>query len=396
MRLIIPMVIALAFLSSCGESPEPAVEEAIEEESAEGVAEGLELVTAANSATDATFSVEYDFRYFGTGSLEDEVPVLEGSVRILKDGEGSASVRVDMEYPVTDSLGEVVSTAMVTASTDGESAWLIMEESKVFKYGLLADGADDLLGPVMAGVMYEYILEAPFTDEMAGEQYIQGVMTVGDVDCQRVKVTYQGGSEAEWCFGSLDLLPRRVERLISEGNGGEVLELSNLIADGQMDPASFVLTAPEGYTTEEYMSFLPVGSMAPAWEMSTPDGGTLSLQDLGGSIVVMDFWATWCGPCRMVMPALQEIHETYGESGVVVVGVNVWEEADPVTFMAEEGYTYTLLLNGDPVAYEYLVNAIPTFYVIGRGGDILFAARGADPANEEALLQVIEVNLQRL
>lgn len=396
MKLLIPMVIALVFLSSCGDSPEPAVEEPMVEAPVEVDEGGLELVTAANSATDATVSVEYDFSYFGTGSLEDEVPVLEGSVMILKDGEGSSSVRVDMEYPVTDSLGEVVSTALVTAATDGESAWLIMEESKAFKYGLLADGADDLLGPVMAGVMYEYILGDPFTDEMAGELSLREGMTVGDVDCQQVKVTYLGGSEAEWCFGSSDLLPRRVVRFISGGNGGEVLELTNLVADGQMDPASFVLTAPEGYTTEEYMSFLPVGSMAPAWEMSTPDGGTLSLQDLGGSIVVMDFWATWCGPCRMVMPALQEIHETYEESGVVVVGVNVWEDADPVTFMAEEGYTYTLLLNGDPVADEYLVTGIPTFYVIGRGGDILFAARGADPANEEALQHVIEVNLPRL
>ena len=90
----------------------------------------------------------------------------------------------------------------------------------------------------------------------------------------------------------------------------------------------------------------------------------------------------------MVMPFLQELHEEHGEE-VAVLGINVWESGDPVEFMEQNGYTYTLLLNGDDVAAAYLVEAIPTFYVIAQDGTVALHAVGADPANEEALLETV-------
>ncbi len=398
------MLFALIMLAACGDQPPEAhTGEATAAGSAGpgDITDGgepddgaLDLVTGANDATDAVMSISYSFRLYGIGVLESEMPTLDGTVRMLIAEDGTTSMLAEMEYPVTDSLGEVISSASITASTDGTSAWLILEEAKEFQYGLMTDGADDLLDPVMGGVMYEYMIPTPFQDEMNADHLsYEGSSVVDGQECEIVKVVYQGGSMANWYFGRTDMLPRRVDRFIPAGGGAQVLELSDVVVNGEIDPSSFELTAPEGYSEERYMSFLPPGSEAPAWELSTPDGGTLSLEDLRGSIVVMDFWATWCGPCRMVMPALQSIHEEYGDSGVVVVGINTWEDSDPVAFMEEEGYTYTITLDGDAVAEEYLVTGIPTFYVIGSDGAILFSARGADPANEEALLNIIEENL---
>jgi len=404
MNTICVLLLGLIVLAACGEQPPEAdVDTEAADEATDPITGidqtdpddgALDLVTGANDATDAVGSISYGFNLYGTGVLESEMPVLEGEVRILIAEDGTTSMLAEMEYPVTDSLGEVVSSASVTASTDGVSAWLILEETREFQYGLMSDGADDLLDLVMGAVMYEYMIPEPFNDEItAGHLTYEGSAIIDGEECEIVKVVYQGGSIARWYFGRTDMLPRRVDRLIPDETGAQVLELSNMIVDDEIDPSSFELTAPEGYSEERYMSFLPPGSVAPAWELSTPDGGTLSLEDLRGNIVVMDFWATWCGPCRMVMPALQAIHEEYGESGVVVVGINTWEDADPVTFMEEEGYTYPITLGGDAVSEEYLVTGIPTFYVIGPEGTILFSARGSDLANEAALRAVIEENL---
>ncbi len=125
----------------------------------------------------------------------------------------------------------------------------------------------------------------------------------------------------------------------------------------------------------------------------TPDGEMVSLEELRGRVVVMDFWATWCGPCRVVMPSLQELHETHGDR-VTVVGINVWESGDPAAFMEENGYTYTMVLNGDEVASEYMVESIPTFYVIAPDGTVAFHAVGADPANDEALRETVGTLLE--
>ena len=124
------------------------------------------------------------------------------------------------------------------------------------------------------------------------------------------------------------------------------------------------------------------------WTLDTPEGGSFSLEELRGQVVIMDFWATWCGPCRQVMPNLQELHETYGEE-LMIIGVNTWEREDPAAFMVENGFTYPIVINGDEVASQYFVEGIPTFYVIDRDGTVAFHAVGSDPANEEALAEVL-------
>jgi len=388
-----PLMVLSLLLASCGEQPPDAADDAAAD-SIIAQTDPLEIVTAANSATEAVTSVSYDFRSFGIGGAAVMVPESEGSVMIMEtETPGVLCARVEMTLSVVDSLGSPYEITYA-GSTDGETVWVAESVNRQFHVGTVAGGGDDLMNPLMAGIMYEYIVPQPFGDEMAAESLsYEGTQEVNGVECAVILVTYREDTVARWFFSLGTSLPLRVERLIADGTGAQVIELSNLSVDGEMDPASFVIECPEGYEEVPYSSFLPVGSIAPDWTLRTTAGAELSLSDLRDGIVIMDFWATWCGPCAAVMPTLQQIHEEYGDRGVTVIGVNTWETDDAAAFMEENGYTYQVVLDGDSVAEEYLVSAIPTFYVVGPDGAILGAFRGADPANEEALHTLIEENI---
>lgn len=131
---------------------------------------------------------------------------------------------------------------------------------------------------------------------------------------------------------------------------------------------------------------LAVGSKAPDWTLKDPAGKDHSLKELKGSVVVMDFWATWCGPCKQVMPAVQKIHEKYKDNkNVRVYGVSINDNGDPAKYMADKKYTYGLLLKGENVATAYGVSAIPAFVIIGPDGTILKTHVGA--GNNDALIK---------
>jgi cytochrome c biogenesis protein CcmG/thiol:disulfide interchange protein DsbE len=127
-----------------------------------------------------------------------------------------------------------------------------------------------------------------------------------------------------------------------------------------------------------------VGSEAPDFALQTVDGGTLALSDLHGTPVVVNFWATWCPPCRAEIPALEAAHRDLGGE-VVVLGVDVGEGAGVVgDFVDEVGVTYPVALDADQgVARTYRVRAFPTTYFIDARGVIVDVHAG--PLNEPLL-----------
>ncbi len=136
---------------------------------------------------------------------------------------------------------------------------------------------------------------------------------------------------------------------------------------------------------------------APDWRLVDGVGRTHTSEDYRGELVLLDFWATWCGPCRIAMPEVQHLHETYGGRGLNVFGANVWERSDPLRFMQDAGYTYQILLNADPLAEEMSVEGIPTIVLVGADGEVLYRTVGV-PSEEEAakLVGVIERELEAL
>jgi thiol-disulfide isomerase/thioredoxin len=127
---------------------------------------------------------------------------------------------------------------------------------------------------------------------------------------------------------------------------------------------------------------------APAFELPDMAGGELSLADLAGRPVVLDFWATWCAPCIRQVPVLNAIHEKYGDR-VSVVGVSVDVDGEEVVapFVEEHDIRYRVLLGDEGLAQRYGALGFPTLFVLGPEGAILAVHSGVitEQALEEAL-----------
>jgi peroxiredoxin len=130
------------------------------------------------------------------------------------------------------------------------------------------------------------------------------------------------------------------------------------------------------------------GKPAPDFSLRTVDGQTVKLSDRRGKVVLLDFWATWCGPCRASLPHIQELRESqsWADSGLVVWAVNDRESAQKVgDFLANNQFTFTALIDGDGiVASDYGVRGIPMTVLIGRDGTVknVWVGYGGDSARE--------------
>lgn len=113
------------------------------------------------------------------------------------------------------------------------------------------------------------------------------------------------------------------------------------------------------------------GSPAPDFTLSDLNGNKVTLSSQKGKVVFLDFWATWCPPCRASIPEVEKLYEKYESKNVAFFGVNVENDPSAVKdFVAKKGIKYTVLLGDDKVSRAYEIHGIPTFYIIDQKGNI--------------------------
>lgn len=142
-----------------------------------------------------------------------------------------------------------------------------------------------------------------------------------------------------------------------------------------------------------------IGAPAPEYAARTMDGDTVTLADLRGEAVLLNVWATWCPPCRVEMPHLQELHEELGERGLRIVGVSVDSEGAGravARFTGDLGIDFLILQDpGERIANAFGTYGVPANILIDPEGVVRWRHSGPVTADDPVLREVLEEVLPR-
>jgi thiol-disulfide isomerase/thioredoxin len=357
----------------------------------------------------------YQASYRSVGAMTTRSPVADGTVEISRlDGNNPLKAKLAAKGIYFAAGSDDAARFHTTFNGLTVQRLRSKEKSVIFKKLSADDPRERTFGFVtsMFGggpyqlLLVELLADIPFADQLSAPVIdYEGRTSVAGVVCHVIYIEKpldpRGRTPRErWLIGAKDYLPRGYETLVSDNDGrfgAYVLTLSDLRSDIPLPSSTFSFTVPKGYTSRELEPPAPllplaVGEEAPEWRMLDARGVEHELSAKRGKIVVIDFWATWCGPCIRAMPELQRIYDRFKDRGVEVYGVNVWEESNAIEFMKRSGYTYGLLLNGEAAANSYRVPSLPTLYVIGRDGKIIRRTNGLDDGLENFLENQLEIS----
>jgi len=205
-----------------------------------------------------------------------------------------------------------------------------------------------------------------------------------------------------------DPVSKLIESIVLEVTGGDLVQPEARLTyrhqykyetfDEALPPERFAFDPGERKLVESLFELLPapapraagpddemapagglVGQPAPPLVLATMDGGSVDLEDLRGRVVVLDFWATWCPPCREEMPSMERLHQEFKDQGLAVLAVNIQESPKQVVrFMKDFRLSFPALLDSDmKVTGLYQVRGLPSTYLVDRNGRVVGQAVGA-------------------
>ena len=363
-------------------------------------APGLELLrrAASNYRAAETFWIEGDIRADARSGDRDQSTTASFSVAV---GAGNR-LHDELDHPQVG----------VVRISDGTQSWIYLTSTNQY---VRKDGADpiDLSKPNPNGGMLPVLLMnlrgmATDVDSVRVLADDRVPFDGEDRPCAVVDVKYKppvgapaGVPPAAWRRFWLDMdrdlvLQHRTTTTTHGADGAsleqtETFRYTRIALNQPIEPSLFTFVPPAG--ANQVQQFGRGGAIdlsgQTAGDFTLPDlaGRQHSLKDLRGKVVMLDFWATWCGPCRMQMPLVDKLAQEMKEKGLVVFAVNQGESSETARrFFERNKYSTTALLDQKAeVGRRYKVSGIPTLVIIDREGKI--AAHYVGLHNEEALRQ---------
>ncbi len=311
----------------------------------------------------------------------------------------------------------------INAVCDGEKLYIYSpSENKYMEHDAPAEPARVLgastkgLQAVGTMIMAELFREEPFKElirNIEQERYL-GKEDLNGKQYHHARYTHEEIDWDMWIADGKDPLVRKITvdlRKIIEGFEKELDEETTLefgmeilydgwVINGNISDDRFVFTPPEGAEKIEQPAKREKpergkleGGPAPLFELELLEGGTLDLSaHKGKHVVILDFWATWCGPCRKALPVYAKVAGEYKDKGVRFYAVNLREKPDVVrAFLKKLGVDCSVALDKDgAVADKYNIYSIPTSVVINRKGVVESIHIGLMPNLESALKEELD------
>jgi thiol-disulfide isomerase/thioredoxin len=138
-----------------------------------------------------------------------------------------------------------------------------------------------------------------------------------------------------------------------------------------------------------------VGKRVPAFKMHDVDGRLVSDKSLRGRVVLIDFWATWCEPCKKASPILQKLHKRFARKGLVAIGANIEDEEQGIadSYRKQHKYTYKFTVEAGKLLESWGLDGVPSFVLIDRKGIVRKVRIGFDGAFESEMTRSIKALL---
>lgn len=155
----------------------------------------------------------------------------------------------------------------------------------------------------------------------------------------------------------------------------------------------FVGAAPAGaqFGMAPDLTPIPEAPPAPAFDLLGPDGKRYSLEGFRGRPVIVNFWATWCPPCRAEMPSMQRAWQQIEDEGIGMLAINVGDEPEDIQqFLTEVPVTFPLPMDSDSrVAMQWPMRGLPTTFVVDAEGRLVYRAAGERDWDDQVLLDQV-------
>lgn len=142
----------------------------------------------------------------------------------------------------------------------------------------------------------------------------------------------------------------------------------------------------------QFIQAIETDTQAPDFTLRSNQDSNLRLADMRGEVVMINFWATWCGPCRQEMPLLEKLYTKYQPAGFRVLAINIEKDSEKADqFIEDIGVTYPVLYDNESIVSKlYEVEAMPSTIFIDREGRFRYLHRGYKPGDEENYRRVIQ------